>query len=64
MANEKGEFDWNDRRFTKLCESCRGSGTRGPRYPGELDEYDVPFAAGPGPECNTCNGRGRVLLGS
>ena len=59
------DIDWNDRRLTKLCESCRGSGTEdtGPRFAGDVDERDVPYAV-PSSKCSTCKGRGRVLLGS
>lgn len=59
-----GTIDWNDRRLTKLCESCRGTGVEdtGPRYAGDVDERDVPYAT-PAPECRACEGRGRVLLG-
>jgi hypothetical protein len=58
------EIDWHDRRLTKLCESCRGTGTKdtGPRFAGDDDERDVPYAT-PAPECPACEGRGRVLLG-
>lgn len=48
---------------TKLCESCRGRGTErtGPRFAGDDDELDVPFAAA-APTCEACDGRGRVGL--
>lgn len=59
------KIDWNDRRITKLCEECKGTGhvDDGPKFAGDTSFYDVPFAAG-SPQCPTCKGRGRVLLGA
>jgi hypothetical protein len=52
--------------MTKLCENCRGKGTDDsecrPRFAGDVDSRDVPFAA-PTPKCSTCGGSGRVPLG-
>lgn len=54
----------DDRGATKLCEACRGSGVEdtSPRFAGDVDERDVPYAT-PAPRCQVCGGKGRVPLG-
>ena len=49
---------------TKLCESCRGTGIEdtGPKFAGDIDERDVPYAT-PASRCEACDGKGRVPLG-
>ncbi len=48
---------------TKLCETCRGTGTEedSPRFAGDVDE-PVAYAT-LASKCKSCDGKGRVPLG-